>query len=296
MATRTDSQAVVQPTGGGGAGLSAALYGPPIDRGTVQVVPPVTVTPDVNPYPSSAVVSGATRDTGSDVTPSSARVQYGGPQITATRDTGGYGGGILGLLHEMAGMVSPAAFLQNLQHGKGPASVPQSAAKVTAKNPGGGGSGAIGSVADPQLAPPMDPNALALQMFFTQTIAPYLDSLRQSMSHNADMSAAAMQHVLPQINPALQPFFQPQQMVANTRTLADALAATTAAAPSYDQLISQISAAQDAQRYAAYQAMKSQAASGAGSLLGSLLGAAGGSDDLSGLLGGDLANAAKKQA
>lgn len=259
--------------------------------------PIVTATPDQDQTQSLARVmgdmSGRTQlptPTPSN-TPSAATVQYGGPQIAATLDKGpGFGNALQMALGSLLG--GPLGVLNMAKQGnvRRPA---QSAAKVKDTS-GSSGAGAIGSVADPSIAQ-QDPNALAMQMFFTQTIAPYLDQIRQSMGENANLTENAYASILPQINPNLRPYFNPQRQGAQVRTLADALAASTAAAPSLDQLMGQISAAQEAQRYAAYQAMKAQSGQAAGSLISSLLGAGEDDDGLAALLGGELAGEAKKK-
>lgn len=234
--------------------------------------PQITATPDPNLQSAAQVYPAQISATPAGLGGSAARVQYPGQQITASPETpqhpNNFWGHFLNTVQQMANSFGPP----NPQ-----AQRTKSAAKVSdeSTNPGGG-AGAIGSVSDPTLAPPPDPNALAMQMFFQNTIAPYLNQLRVSMGHNAESLGTAFADVRKDINPALRPFFNQERVQAQTGGLADALAASVAAGPSYDQLLAQISAAQEAQKYAAYQAMKAQSGQAAGGLLGSLLGASGG--------------------
>lgn len=223
--------------------------------------------------------------------PSSATVQYGGPQVTNSRQTNpGMAGALQMALGSLLG--GPLGALGVAK--KGAVQRPTKSAAKVSDTSGGSGGGAIGSVADPSLAAP-DQNALAMQMFFTQTIAPYLDQIRASMGENAKLTENAYADILPNVNKSLQPYFNPQRQGAQVRTLADALAASTAAAPSLDQLMGQIAAAQEAQKYAAYQAMKAQSGQAAGGLIGQLLGAGAEDDGLAALLGEGLASEAKKK-
>lgn len=234
--------------------------------------PQVTATPDPNLQSAAQVYPPQISATPAGLGGSAAQVQYGGPQISATPETpqrpNDFWGHFLNTVQHMANSFGPP----NPQ-----ARGTKSSAKVSdeSTNPGGG-SGAIGSVSDPQLAPPPDPNALAMQMFFTNTIAPYLNQLRTSMGRNAESIGTAFADIRKDINPALRPFFNQERVQAQTAGLADALAASVAAGPSYDQLLAQIAAAQEAQKYAAYQAMKAQSGQAAGGLIGQLLGASGG--------------------
>lgn len=118
---------------------------------------------------------------------------------------------------------------------------------------------AAGQGALQQQQPPFDPNALALQMFFTSTIAPYLNQLSLNMQQSGEAYGQAMQQIQPNLNPAIQQYFNPAQRQAQVTQYANAMAGSAAAAPQLDQLMSAIGSAADMQRFLAYQEMQTQA-------------------------------------
>lgn len=202
-------------------------------------------------------------------------------------DVGGFFSKVLGGAGDVAGDVGGALyrhFFPLLNQGK-------------KKGGGAGGASAQGQgqtqpQTQPQPQTPADPNALALQMFFTSTIAPYLNALSQNMTNAGSAYSQALQQVQPRLNPAIQPYFNPATRQAQVNQYANALASSAVAAPQLDQLMSAINEAANMQRFMAYQQMQNRANSQSGGLLAGLLGAAqgegggGDADALVKLLGG----------
>lgn len=103
-----------------------------------------------------------------------------------------------------------------------------------------------------------DPNALALQMFFTSVIAPYLNQISGQMQQSGQNYGQALQGVQGQLNPAIRQYFNPAARQAQVQTYANALAGAAAAGPEYDRLLGGINEAADAQRFLAYQEMQNR--------------------------------------
>jgi hypothetical protein len=202
-------------------------------------------------------------------------------------DVGGFFSKILGGAGDVAGDVGGALYrhffpLLNQDKKKGGGKVESAGT--------GAGAGVGAGVAPSQTQP--DPNALALQMFFTSTIAPYLNALSQNMTNTGSAYSQALQQVQPRLNSAIQPYFNPATRQAQVNQYANALASSAVAAPQLDQLMSAINEAANMQRFMAYQQMQNRANSQSGGLLAGLLGAAqgegggGDADALVKLLGG----------
>lgn len=141
--------------------------------------------------------------------------------------------------------------------GGGDASIPAAGADTPATSP----------------APASDPNALALQMFFTSTIAPYLNQLAGQMKESGANYATALEGVQGQLNPAVRPYFNPAARQAQVNQQANAMAATAVAAPQLDQLLSSINQAAEMQRFLAYQQMQNQATGNSLGQLGDIVNA-----------------------
>lgn len=114
-----------------------------------------------------------------------------------------------------------------------------------------------------------DPNAM--QMFFQQTVAPYLKQTQAQYQEGAKAGTAAMQHILAGAAPSpaidvLKSYLPLQQ--AGAQKMGAAMEAATVTAPYYDQLLQQLQSNIKEQEQAQFYSRQAAAAGGVGATSG----------------------------